>query len=212
MLEVIILGSSSKGNCIAVSDCDGTVIIDAGLRPTKIVDAISEYVDLKDVHAILCSHTHNDHVQGLKRLAKAVPHAVCMFTPLTAKALEEKNKLPNLDQQLDFYVIDEEERCLPAVLRLVAGLRRLGWRADYSFKRQKTPKQLKEALKRGSAVAVFVRPAAESFGADRVQLSIKNLRNQKQYPSNLFIAEFLDRPELKNVRTIEQFLDRTGLD
>jgi phosphoribosyl 1,2-cyclic phosphodiesterase len=95
MLEVTILGSSSKGNCIAVRDEDGTVIVDAGLRPTKIVAALEDNgIDLENVHAVLISHEHMDHVQGLRALAKAVPGAVVMLTPLTAKALEEKNKLP----------------------------------------------------------------------------------------------------------------------
>ncbi len=125
--------------------------------------------------------------------------------------LEENGKLPNLDQELDFFIIDDGAECLTPSLKLVSSLRAGGWRADYSFKRQKTPKQLKEALKRGAAVAIFVKRDPEAFSPDGFVLTVKNLRNEKQYPSRLFVNEFLERPELRNVRDIDQFIDRFGL-
>ena len=125
--------------------------------------------------------------------------------------LTERHKLPGLGQELDFFVIDDEEGCLPAVLKVVAALRAAGWRTEYSLKRQKTPKQLKEAVRRGAAVAVFLRRSGAPVSPDGFDLTIKNLRNEKQYPARLFVDEFLRRPELKNVRTIEQFVDRFGL-
>ena len=112
---------------------------------------------------------------------------------------------------MDFFVIDDGADSPPAVLRLVANLRRMGWKTDYSFKRNKTPKQLKEALRRGAAAAIFLRRAEGAISPDGFDLALKNLRNEKQYPQRLFIGEFLQRPELRNVRSIEQFLDRFGL-
>jgi len=125
--------------------------------------------------------------------------------------LAEKNRVPDLTQSLDFFVIDDGENSILPTLKLVAALREGGWSADYSFKRQKTPKQLKEALNRGAAVAIFVQEEPESFSPEGIVLRIKNLRNEQQYPTRLFPGEFLERPELKNVKNIDQFLDRLGL-
>jgi histidyl-tRNA synthetase len=120
--------------------------------------------------------------------------------------LEENRRIPPLQQSLDFYIIDNEDGCVPAVLRLAAGLRGAGWRVDYSLKRQKTPKQLKEALKRGARVAAFVSRDAASVSPDGYIVNLKDLRSGEQHPTNFFVAEFLDRPEIANARGIEHLL------
>ncbi len=124
--------------------------------------------------------------------------------------LDEKNKVPSLDQAIDFFVIDDEDDCLDPVLRVVAGLRRLGWQAAYSFKRQKTPKQLKEALRSGAAAAVFI--SRDQSGLAGYRLRLKNLRTGKQHNNNFLVREFLERPELSTVRDIDTLLERFGLD
>jgi histidyl-tRNA synthetase len=124
--------------------------------------------------------------------------------------LEEKDKVPSLEQAIDFFVIDDEEDCLEPVLRVVAGLRRLGWTAAYSFKRQKTPKQLKEAVRSGAAAAVFV--SRDQSGLAGHRLRLKNLRTGKQHSNNFLVREFLERPELSTVRDIDTLLERFGLD
>jgi histidyl-tRNA synthetase len=126
--------------------------------------------------------------------------------------LEEKGKLPNLAEQLDFFVVEDGETCRPAVLYLTGELRRRGWSADYSFKGGKTSKQLKEANRRGAGLAVFVSVDENAVSRDGNLLRVKNLRNGKQVPVNLFLGEFLDRPEINNVRGLEQLLARLELD
>ncbi len=120
--------------------------------------------------------------------------------------LEKKSKIPPLQQSLDFYVIDNEDGCVPAVLRVAAGLRRAGWQADYSLKRQKTPKQLKEALKRGARVAAFISRDTASVSPDGYIVNLKDLQTGEQLPTNFFVAEFLDRPEITNARGIAHLL------
>jgi histidyl-tRNA synthetase len=73
--------------------------------------------------------------------------------------LQEKGKVPAsvLAQGLDFYVIDGEGCSLETVIRVVGALRAKGRSADFSYKRQPTGKQLKEANRRGARKAVIVR-------------------------------------------------------
>ncbi len=126
--------------------------------------------------------------------------------------LEEKGKLPGMAGELDFFVIDGEEDALDAVLRIAAGLRALGWKAAYSFKRQKTAKQLKEANRCGAAAAAFITPDPTGLTPSGYRLHLKNLRNGRQHPNNFLLEEFLERQELETSRTIDQLLSRFGLD
>lgn len=125
--------------------------------------------------------------------------------------LEEKKMLPSLERALDFFVIDADDGCLPGVLKVTSELRCLGWKAAYSFKRQKTPKQIKEAVRSGSAAAVFVSKDKNGLAPDGYWLHLKNLRTGQQHPNNFIVREFLERPELKHCRGIDQLLDRFDL-
>lgn len=69
MIEIRPLASSSSGNCIAVSDGERAVLLDAGI-PIK---AIRQGLDfrLSSVVGALLSHGHGDHSQAAKDLVKA---------------------------------------------------------------------------------------------------------------------------------------------
>ncbi len=64
------LASGSKGNCIYLGTKNTKILIDAGIS-TKATQArlAALNVDLADIDAILISHEHGDHIQGLKVLA-----------------------------------------------------------------------------------------------------------------------------------------------
>ncbi|MCB1181446.1 MAG: MBL fold metallo-hydrolase [Chlamydiia bacterium] len=70
------LASGSKGNCIYLGTHQTKILIDCGLsgKATKTKLA-SIGVDLDEIQAILVSHEHSDHIQGLKVLAlrKKIP-------------------------------------------------------------------------------------------------------------------------------------------
>lgn len=66
-VQVKIVASGSSGNCYWVSDGETRVLIDAGIRTKDIergLDAIGERADA--IEHVLISHSHTDHVAGLK--------------------------------------------------------------------------------------------------------------------------------------------------
>lgn len=64
------LASGSKGNCIYLGTGQTKVLIDAGISCRALQAKLAEInVDLADIDAILITHEHTDHIQGLKVLA-----------------------------------------------------------------------------------------------------------------------------------------------
>jgi phosphoribosyl 1,2-cyclic phosphodiesterase len=64
------LASGSKGNSIYVGTEQTKILIDAGLSAKMTRQRLSEInVDLASIDAILITHDHGDHIQGLKMLA-----------------------------------------------------------------------------------------------------------------------------------------------
>lgn len=64
------LASGSKGNSIFVGNKNTKILIDAGISTKAIKLRLEEInVDISDIDAILVTHEHTDHIQGLKVLA-----------------------------------------------------------------------------------------------------------------------------------------------
>ncbi|MCE2983911.1 MAG: MBL fold metallo-hydrolase [Parachlamydia sp.] len=64
------LASGSKGNCIYVGTEQTKILVDAGLSGKAIRSKLAEInVDISEIDAILITHEHTDHIQGLKTLA-----------------------------------------------------------------------------------------------------------------------------------------------
>lgn len=70
------LASGSKGNCIFVGTDETKILIDAGLSAKMIQVKLAEInVSIDEIDAILVTHEHGDHIQGLRVLAykKGIP-------------------------------------------------------------------------------------------------------------------------------------------
>lgn len=71
MFKAIPLFSGSSGNCIYVKYKDEEILIDAGVSYKKICSALNSIgTCIQNIKAILVTHEHTDHVQGLPVLSK----------------------------------------------------------------------------------------------------------------------------------------------
>ena len=70
-MKVCVLSSGSKGNSVLIMTKNTKVLIDLGVTKSYVEDKLREIeVDPKDIKAILITHTHTDHIQGLKVFLK----------------------------------------------------------------------------------------------------------------------------------------------
>jgi len=64
------LASGSKGNSVYLGTDNTKILIDAGLSAKALIQRLQHInVDIADIDAILVTHEHSDHIQGLKVLA-----------------------------------------------------------------------------------------------------------------------------------------------
>ncbi len=81
-----VLASGSRGNCTVVTGGRTTVLVDAGLSCREIVKRMTQAgEDPRKLDAVLITHEHQDHVQGLSVLARRLGIPV-YFTEATHRA------------------------------------------------------------------------------------------------------------------------------
>lgn len=89
-LEICILASGSKGNAVYVSDGSTSILIDAGLSGIEIERRLnSQGLYPEDLNAIIVSHEHTDHIQGVGVLSRRFNLPVYMSSK-TEKAAVSK--------------------------------------------------------------------------------------------------------------------------
>ncbi len=96
-MKISVLASGSKGNATYINDDEHTYLIDCGLtyrQLTKRLDDIG--LNLNKLNAILLTHEHHDHIQGLNVLLKRHPSITAYMTKNTFDAMPLKIK-DNLD-------------------------------------------------------------------------------------------------------------------
>lgn len=72
------LCSGSSGNCTYIGTKKEGILVDAGASAKSILTALGEAgVESGAVKAILVTHDHNDHIKGLRVLAKRLRVPVC---------------------------------------------------------------------------------------------------------------------------------------
>ena len=92
--SVVVLGSGSSGNATLLSHSKGKVLLDAGLSGREICRrATSLGVYPESIKAIVVTHEHKDHTQGIRVLAKKFRVPVYISDP-TLEVLGITQDLP----------------------------------------------------------------------------------------------------------------------
>ena len=78
MLRVVVLGSGSAGNAIAVSDGESSLLIDCGFSARETARRlVAGGIDPATVRAVLVTHEHCDHTKGLEVFTRSRTVTVC---------------------------------------------------------------------------------------------------------------------------------------
>ena len=89
-MKVVVLGSGSRGNSVAVTTQDKTLLIDAGFGPRAVVRrAKTAGLTIDSVVGILLTHEHIDHTREAPQVARAFDCPI-FGSPGTLAALEPK--------------------------------------------------------------------------------------------------------------------------
>lgn len=150
------LASGSKGNCIYLGTSDAKILIDAGISGKMIQKRLSEInVDLSEIDAVVITHEHLDHIQGLKVLSgkKKIP---IFCNADTAKGICESLKItPQIKifstgesfsyKDLEFHPFSIQHDTLdPVGFTIRYGAYKLGFCTDLGFVTSLVINQLKE--------------------------------------------------------------------
>lgn len=139
------LASGSKGNCIYVGTEQTKVLIDAGISGKAVIAKLAEInVDLADIDAILITHEHGDHIQGLKVLG--AKYGIPIFANHeTAKGIVEaigdcpKFKIFSTGETFEFGDLEvhpfsiQHDTLDPVAFTIKTGSLKLGFCADLGF-------------------------------------------------------------------------------
>ena len=88
--ELLVLGSGSRGNCIAIRCGDAALLVDAGFSAREIGRrAEAAGLCLEQVVGLVLTHEHGDHAGGAARLARTLRLPVLTATG-TWKALQPR--------------------------------------------------------------------------------------------------------------------------
>ena len=72
-MRFCVVGSGSKGNCLLVQESDTSILIDCGFSLKKLMRLLEPRdFDLGGLDAIFITHEHNDHVGGVRSVAKGL--------------------------------------------------------------------------------------------------------------------------------------------
>jgi phosphoribosyl 1,2-cyclic phosphodiesterase len=73
-LEIIVLASSSKGNCYIIKNETEAIMLEAGIKISSIRQRLFDNkMELADIKAVAVTHSHGDHATAAKELSNYIP-------------------------------------------------------------------------------------------------------------------------------------------
>lgn len=97
IVKVSVLASSSAGNSTLVSTGRTSLLVDAGLSRKETFERLAAAgVDPESLDAILITHEHNDHINGLQLIARKLEIPVYL-SRMTAPAIDWGEFTPQLE-------------------------------------------------------------------------------------------------------------------
>jgi len=94
-LKACVLASGSKGNATYISTTTTQLLIDLGISCLNVEKKLKEInINPENIQSILLTHTHIDHINGLKVFIKKY-NPVIYLTPEMYKVLDEFIEIPN---------------------------------------------------------------------------------------------------------------------
>lgn len=98
MTTVHTLASGSSGNALLLSCGDTHILVDAGISCRRITSSLRELgLTPEELTAILITHTHTDHISGLRVLLK---HTVCPVRASSQTCRELEYRLAGISDRL----------------------------------------------------------------------------------------------------------------
>jgi phosphoribosyl 1,2-cyclic phosphodiesterase len=93
-MQICTLASGSKGNSIYISNGDTAILIDAGLSGVEIERRLkSKNIPIASIDAIVVSHEHADHIQGVGVLSRRYDLPVYLSPQTDATASAQLGKI-----------------------------------------------------------------------------------------------------------------------
>ena len=109
MARIYPLFSSSKGNSSFIGNSDGGILVDAGVSCKRLCEALkANEIDPAVIQGIFITHTHSDHVSGLKVLTKKY-HIPVFAQKTNLEILVSDGKI---DPACDVNEVDGNEVCI----------------------------------------------------------------------------------------------------
>lgn len=115
-IEICVLGSGSKGNCVLLDNGKNRVIIDAGLSARSIKQKLMQLnLSFAQIDGILITHEHTDHIRALDVLSREIPvyaHDYTMEAIAAKRDITLKNQMNFNCTQFSIGTLDIQTFCV----------------------------------------------------------------------------------------------------
>ena len=93
-MRIDLLCSGSKGNCCLVRSQSAQILIDCGCTKKYLLSSLAQVgARLEDTDALLVSHSHSDHIKGLKFCSSVPIYSYCDLSGCAKEDLQPFDRL-----------------------------------------------------------------------------------------------------------------------